>query len=1077
MTIRLAEKTVPFVIHLAHVNFLLPKANKNLTVSEQFCLCLQNKTHNRHLNMMIRAHKKFNKTLLASSIGIMLGSVTMTPAIAQEAEADGETELIQVRGVRGSLSQSMNVKRQSSGVVDAISAVDMGKFPDTNLAESLQRITGVSINRVNGEGSEVTVRGFGGNFNLITLNGRQMPAANVSTITGNPQDKGSSGTSRSFDFSNIASEGVSGIEVYKTGQAAIPSGGIGATVNINTLKPLEQSENRASVGVKAVRDEGGDGVTPELSGVANWVNDDSNFGVSLFGSFQERDSGSRHMSVEQFQLQEWGTNSLSDISAPGVQVINEPTLGQIVAIPTNIGLGTNQDNRQRTNAMLTVQFEPIENLRLTADISYAKNEQDSSSLIDGVWFSRQFNSVEFDGNPVVSTPVKFAEDIEGGKDFFFQNLALATKDELKSFGFNADFWATDNLNLRFDAASSEAKSGGNGPLGMNSIRFNMAGATAGWQTVDFTTAIPQASIVIDDILKGNNNGIFDKADVGSQVTQTDKSNQVTSVDQLRFDGTWERDDYTVDFGVGYLSTEMRQTRESTSEALGGWGVDFPGDIPEGLFEQSCTACAFEDNDISGVEGADAAAMPAGSSTIALGSVSFGGDPVELLREIGPLYGLTLATLPVNGFDDNLIEEEILSAYAQINMNYEIGDMPLNIVAGVRYEQTDVTSTSNQLVPLEIIWESDNDFKVNPSSTSESLTAEHDYSNFLPSLDLTLDVTDEIKARASFSKTLARPAYNQLFNSTTVAAPSRPTALGGRPTGNSGNARLDPLESTNIDLSLEWYYNDSSVISIGYYRKDVKNFVGVAQTAQSLFGLRDATSDVAGTLSAQAADELATLGFDNNERNLFTMTAILQNPAAFPGGAAEFDASQGFADDVFGTYDVNPTATDPLFDFQVTLPVNTDSAVIDGIELAWQHFFGESGFGYQANYTIVDGDIGYDVGGSISADQFALEGLSDTANLVLIYEKDGLSTRIAYNWRDEFLSKVNRGFGNRNPLFIDKFEQIDINVSYDVNDDLSVSLDVINLTEEGQRQFGRSRNNVFFVQEADRRFVLSATYNF
>lgn len=1023
----------------------------------------------------MKSHKKFSRSLLTQSIALLLGSAVALPGLAQEATEN--TEVIQVTGVRGSLSQSMNIKRQSSGVVDAISAVDMGKFPDTNLAESLQRITGVSINRVNGEGSEVTVRGFGGNFNLITLNGRQMPAANVSTITGNPQDKGSTGSSRSFDFSNIASEGVSGIEVYKTGRAAIPSGGIGATVNINTIKPLAAGKNRASVGVKAVKDESGEGVTPEISGLTNWVNDEGNFGISLFGSFQERDSGSRHASVEQFQLQEWGASSLSDISAPDVQVVNEPALGQIVAIPTNIGLGTNQDNRQRTNAMLTVQFEPIDNLSLTADVTYAKNEQDSRSLIDGIWFSRQFNSVEFDGNPVVSTPVKFSEDIEGGKDFFFQNLALATKDELKSFGFNADFWVTDSLNLSFDAATSQAKSGGNGPLGMNSIRFNMAGSNAGWQAVDFTRSIPQASIVIDDILKGNNNGIFDKPDVGSQVTQTDKSNQVTDVDQLRFDGEWVKDDYKVDFGVGYLTTQMRQTRESTSEALGGWGVDFPGDIPEGLFEQSCTACAFEDHNMSGVEGADSIARPAGSSTIALGSVSFGGDPVQLLSEIGPLYGLTLATLPVNGFDDNIIEEDIVSAYVQVSTDYELGEMPLNVVAGLRYEQTDVTSTSDQIVPLEIIWESDNDFKVNPSATSESLAAEHDYTNLLPSLDLTLDVTDEVKARASFSKTLARPAYNQLFNSTTVSAPPRPTSLGGKPTGNSGNARLDPLESTNIDLSLEWYYSDSSVVSIGYYRKDVKNFVGTAQTTTPLFDLRDPTSNVAGTLSAQAAVELANLGVDNNERNLFTMTAILQNPDAFPGGASEFNPSQGFADDVFGTYDVSPEAGDPLFEFQVTLPVNTDSAVIDGLEFAWQHFFGETGFGYQLNYTTVNGDIGYDVGGSISADQFALEGLSDTANVVLIYEKDGLSTRIAYNWRDEFLSKVNRGFGNRNPLFIDTFEQLDVNVSYEVNDDLSVSLDIINLTEEGQRQFGRSRNNVFFVQEADRRFVLSASYNF
>jgi len=1028
--------------------------------------------------MIQRSHKKFNKSLIAKSVSLLLGTSVITPAFAEETKKSEENiEVIQVTGVRGSLSQSMNVKRQSSGVVDAISAVDMGKFPDTNLAESLQRITGVSINRVNGEGSEVTVRGFGGNFNLVTLNGRQMPAANVSTITGNPQDKGSTGTSRSFDFSNVASEGVSGIEVYKTGRAAIPTGGIGATININTLRPLDQSENNASVGIKAVQDESGDDVTPEISGVANWINEESDFGISLFGSFQKRDSGSRHMSVEQYQLREWSDGDLSDFTNPGVVAVNPPNVGQIVAVPTNIGLGSNQDDRERTNAMLTLQFEPMESLRLTADVSYASNEQESTSLIDGIWFSQQFNTVEFDGNDVVSTPVKFSEDIEGGKDFFFQNLALATKDELKSFGFNVDYTVNDDLNLRFDVASSQAKSGGNGPQGMNSVRFNMAGATAGWQAVDFTRSIPQASIVIDDLAKGNNNGIFDKADVGSQVFQTDKSNQVTDVDQVSLDGTWTNDEITVDFGVGYIATEMKQTRQSTSDALGGWGVDHPGDIPEGLFDQSCTACAFEDNDINGVEGADGAALPAGSPTIALGSVSFSGNPVALLEAVGPAYGVSLNNLPIASFDDNTVEEDITSAYVQVIMDYEISGMPLNIVAGVRYEKTNVTSTSNQLVPLEIVWDSDNDFYTTPSTTSQSLVAEHDYSNFLPSLDLTLDVNDEVKARASFSTTLARPAYNQLFNSTTVSSPARPTALGGTPTGNSGNAKLDPLESNNIDLSIEWYYSDSSLLSVGYYRKDVKNFVGTAQVTKSLFGLLDATSDVAGTLSAQAADELAALGIDNNERNLFTMTAMLQNPTAFPGGAAEFESSQAFADAVFSAYDVFPVAGDPALQFQVTNPVNSKSAVIDGFEFAWQHFFGETGFGYQFNYTTVNGDIGYDNGGSINADQFALEGLSDSANLVLIYEKEGFSSRIAYNWRDTFLSQVNRGFGNRNPINIDEFEQIDININYEVMEDLSVSLDVINLTEEGQRQFGRSRNNVFFAQEADRRFVLSANYKF
>jgi TonB-dependent receptor len=1034
--------------------------------------------------MIMKTQKKFTRSLLTQSIALLLGSAVILPAMAQE--ATDNTEVIQIKGVRGSLSQSMNIKRQSSGVVDAITAVDMGKFPDTNLAESLQRITGVSINRVNGEGSEVTVRGFGGGFNLVTLNGRQMPAANVGTISGNPNDKGATGSSRSFDFANLASEGVSGIEVFKTGRASITSGGIGAAINIKTLQPLDQGESRATVGIKAVKDESGDGITPELSGVTNWINEESTFGVALFGSFQERDSGSRALSVEQFVLRDWAESDLASFTDPGVVAVNPPTVGQIVAIPSNIGLGVNNDNRERTNAMLTVQFAPMEDFRLTFDALYAKNEKDSTSVTDGIWFSRQFSNVEFDGNPVVSTPVKFSEDIgAGGKDFFFQNLKQATKDELKSFGFNADYWVSDSLNLTFDAVTSEATSGGNNPGGYNTVRFNMAGSTAGFQTVDFTRSIPQASIMVVDPA-GNQNGIFDKADIGSQVTETYKSNQTTDSDQVRLEGKWTLDDYTLDFGVGYISTSMAQTNFNTQDQLGGWGASFAGDIPEGLFEQSCTSCAFEDHDMSGVEGADALAADSSTTaddtsgvlkpTIPLGSVSFSGDPVALLNAVGPTYGVGFDNLTPNSSNDNKIEEEVLSAFVQLDTDYYIGDMELNVLAGLRYEKTDVTSSSNQVITESIDWLSDNDFITNLSAGVDAIVDKNDYTNLLPSLDLTLNVRDDIKARFSYSKTLARPAYDQLYQATALSVPQRITALGGSATASKGNAQLSPLESTNIDLSLEWYYSESSVISIGYYTKDVKNFVGTAQNAQPLFGILDPTS-ADSEFTSQAITELDNLGLAKNETNLFTMTAILQNPADFPGGAADFEAGQTFATEVFNAYDVYAVEGDPLREFQVTSPVNNKSATIDGFEVAWQHFFGETGFGYQANYTTVNGDIGYDNAAAISVDQFALEGLSDTANLVLIYEKDGLSTRIAYNWRDEFLSKVNRGFGNRNPVNVASTSQIDINASYNVMEDLTVSLDIINLTEEGQRQFGRSKNNVFFVQEADRRFVLSASYNF
>src|SRR5689334_9625345 len=195
----------------------------------------------------------------ASALALAVGLAAPTVAAAQAqpqtgmpdatapAPADDQAASsadIVVTGVRASLERSIAIKRNSNGIVDAISAEDIGKFPNTNLAESLQRITGVSIDRVNGEGSTVTVRGFGPTFNLVTLNGRQLPAASVGSITGNPTSVGAQGTSRSFDFATLASEGVSGLEVYKTGNAAVPSGGIGATINIKTIKPLD-SGNKA----------------------------------------------------------------------------------------------------------------------------------------------------------------------------------------------------------------------------------------------------------------------------------------------------------------------------------------------------------------------------------------------------------------------------------------------------------------------------------------------------------------------------------------------------------------------------------------------------------------------------------------------------------------------------------------------------------------------------------------------------------------------------------------------------------------------------------------------------------------
>ena len=240
------------------------------------------------------------KTKIATSLSLILGASISLPVYAQEANTD--VEVIQVTGFKSSIKESTRLKRDAAGVVDAISAEDIGKFPDTNLAESLQRITGVSIDRSNGEGSKVTVRGFGPDYNMVTLNGRTMPAASLPAGGGTP-------SSRAFDFANLASDSVKSVEVYKTGKASIASGGIGATININTARPLDNPGFVSSIGVKALHDSTnrvGDDITPELSGLISWTDSEAKFGASLTASMQQRDSSSTGAFVNQ-----WNTSALT----------------------------------------------------------------------------------------------------------------------------------------------------------------------------------------------------------------------------------------------------------------------------------------------------------------------------------------------------------------------------------------------------------------------------------------------------------------------------------------------------------------------------------------------------------------------------------------------------------------------------------------------------------------------------------------------------------------------------------------------------------------------------------------------
>jgi TonB-dependent receptor len=1026
---------------------------------------------------------------------IIGGAVLINPAFAQDQAADELDEVV-VTGLRGSLKASMDIKRDASGVVDAISSEDIGKFPDTNLAESLQRITGVSIDRVNGEGSAVTVRGFGPDFNLVTLNGRQLPAADVGTITGNPNNVGAQGTSRSFDFSTLASEGVSGLEVYKTGNAAVPSGGIGATINIKTIKPLD-SGNRASVGVKAVYDTGSsdDEVTPELSGLMSWANDSETFGVSAFASYQKRNSSARGISVEQYQFLNYSPTLPNFL--PGSTVVNAPAADALIALPSNMGISSADIERERINGMVTFQFAAGENTIITADAMYTSSSLSQDSVVPGMWFSRQYSYIEFDGNDIVASPVKLIEPIAlaggRGKDLFYANYDDNTKDESLTIGLNLEHKFSDSWSMAFDAATSTSESGGDGPEGNNSIRMNVAAAGAGWQAAYYGGGTRTATIgVLDNVANahGNGNGVLDIPDISTQTFRTINSVQETDTDQFGLSAAWNKgEEVSVKFGVGMMSTEMAMQSRQTQDFLGGWGVGFnpagQSDIPDpGLLQQINVLSAFNDLPFNGYP--DTNMYPAtGYYMTTLGAESFRVDPWSFARamEDSPLYpAWSRDNLTQASFANNTIEEDVISAYFQAKFDGEIGGLDTQTVVGVRYEETKVDATALQNVVSNFVWTSDNDFNAVFGTDLETLADDSDYSNWLPNIDFSVGLNDTMKIRASVSQTIARPQYNNLFMTTNVGGPGTLTLLGGIPRASRGNVALQPLESTNLDVSFEWYYGESSYASVGYFRKAVNNFVGTGVSETSLFDLRDPSSGAPGTLTGNAAAALTAQGWAVNEQNMFTMAAILNNPADFPGGANDYiDPSEPGGSqqalDMIAAYDIIPSGSDPLFNFELSQPVNTETANIDGLEASWQHFFGESGFGFLVNATIVNGDVGYDVSAPPAEAQFALQGLSDSANAVLMFEKFGLSARLAYNWRDTFLQTTVFGGQQGLPGFVDEFKQLDFNVTYNINDSLSIGLDGINITGEGQLIYSRTKQMQWWNAEGDARYMLSARYNF
>jgi TonB-dependent receptor len=988
-------------------------------------------------------HITFNKTRLAVAMSVLLGSGMSFSGHAQEAEAeaDNDVEVIAVRGIRGSLMRAMDMKREGTGVVDAISAEDMGKFPDTNLAESLQRITGVTVSRSNGEGSQITVRGFGPDFNLVTLNGRQMPGT---------------GNSRSYNLENLASEGVSALEVFKTARAETPSGGLGATVNIVTAKPLNSPGLKYSVSGKGIYDTSnveGDDLTPQIAALYSNTFADNTFGVALSLSLQERDFQQQSANVPGWLADRGlgnatGIDLRADTTDDALDTANKsPADGKVghTYFPQQIGYNVNNVQRSRKNGQLTLQYAPTENMTATLDYVRSEAETATEGYGFGIWFQFGGNmqSYELDEN---GTAIRFTET---ANDWAHSANVSTQLVEAESIGLNFEWQLNDDIHFEFDYHDSTNASDNGADKGSGSAgNVIVAPNNILTKTYDYSNGeIPAYTIVWPDGAAEADPGDFDPL-----FAQISRGAGESAVKQFQFNGEWlnPNDSPLLNIRFGLAHTE---------QVIGGYGADNGNQGPGGY---NGNQAIFPDSMFTRRDTGDLLDQLDGGGSDLLTNYYYTFDYTEAIARMQANFaGFDPDPFATGGIDSlSEVDESTGSAYVQAALYFEVGDMPMDINIGIRHEQTEVVSTVQQQLENFVVWENETEWGLELVEGSQGLVVEiGDYNLTLPSIDIKMEITDDIVGRLSAGKTITRAPLGNLVGARSLSRRPKP----GQRVGGQGSAALLPFESTNFDLSLEYYYDEGSYVSLGYFRKSVKNFITntISQiTVDSPNALRDPQN---GPRAAIAVQDLLAAGNSNpSAGDVFNQ--LIAN-------------GHGVVNDCCTELTIAQSPDDPLLVWDVTTPSNGDTKEVDGIEFAVQHLFGESGFGSSVNFTLVNGDVEFDT--ESFEQQSPLNGLGDSANFQVFYEKDGLSVKVTYAWRDNYLIGVGQAAGSSEapPQYGKEYAQTDISVNYDVNEELTVFFEGLNITNETEQGYGRYEEQFLFARQYGPRYTLGARYTF
>ena len=705
-----------------------------------------------------------------------------------------DTAVVVVSGIRASLSSSLNTKRIQDGVVDAVSAEDAGKFPDTNIAESLQRVTGVQIQRNNGEGRYISVRGLGPEFNNVLVNGRTMTS-----------DTGG----REFSFDLLSSDLISKALVYKTSQAFLPEGGIGSTVDIQTARPLSGKPGQSSViNVSDSYDSNSKKNTPNLSGMYTYANADRTFGVT--GSLSYTDRASKQNKAVN---DAWNYRDVSmingDLNSKGLTMADVTT--KKLYIPQSYGFQQENESRKRLVSNLTMQYNPSPDWKLTADALYSRLDQKNAVIAFSDWNNPVQLGVKYDSNNQITSFLRH------GSTFYANNPALAGDGKLlgeansndmivkggdrlsttQAFGLNSKWTLAPEWKLEGDVATSRTKS-------KSPNMWIVAGMVPkNGDTLSFNGT---PSIVFGD-------GIADPTAVRAHAVSYGDIRNLDDLQEGRLNLAWDHEIGVfkgLSAGVAYSqrNVERNQWNSDAWNAFSGYHVALPSSL-------------FTVTPMDNFMGAGVQMPSAYLSFDPYAYMNYLNQPALLAKSNDPALYQDKSKYPNGPMAIDYtkpdmwgVKEKVSSFF--LDSKWEGAGWSAN--AGMRVVHVNSTSSGISRILLSAT-KSPNDttYILNYGPTTVN-SVSNSYNSFLPSANLKIDLTADMQLRLATSKTETRPTLSQMGVSNWYGGRYGDVQTGG------GNPYLKPMQSKNLDLSYEWYLSKTSYVSAALFHKDVSNFL-------------------------------------------------------------------------------------------------------------------------------------------------------------------------------------------------------------------------------------------------------------